>query len=128
MKVDCVKKWKKKEADIRWAKQIQDKFQISPLLATILSTRPLKNFEDIKKFMQPKMADLHDPFLFGDMQKAKERVLQAISDREKIVIYGDYDADGITSTAILMRALCALQADVTYYIPNRFTEGYGPNE
>ena len=74
MKVDCVKKWKKKEADIRWAKQIQDKFQISPLLATILSTRPLKNFEDIKKFMQPKMADLHAPFLFGDMQKAKERV------------------------------------------------------
>ena len=123
-----LKKWEKRKIDMKKAKEIQDRFQTSSLMAAILSIRPFESFEEIEKFLQPKMGNFYDPFLFQDMTKAKERVLKAIETEEKIVIYGDYDADGITSTAILVRAIRDLGGKVDYYIPNRFIEGYGPNQ
>ncbi|MBF0849208.1 DHH family phosphoesterase, partial [Streptococcus danieliae] len=68
-----------------------------------------------------------DPFLMNDMKKAVDRVNQAIENEEKILVYGDYDADGITSTVLMLETLSSLGADVSSYIPNRFIEGYGPN-
>lgn len=121
------KKWVAREVDAERVERIQQNFHVSQLVATMLSMRPLRTDDEISRFLQPRMADCHNPFLFVDMQKAKERILQAIENQEKIYIYGDYDADGITSTAILMRAIGSLGGDVNYYIPNRFTEGYGPN-
>ena len=70
----------------------------------------------------------HDPFLFSDMEKSVNRIHLAIENQEPILIYGDYDADGVTGTSILIKSLRELGAIVDYYIPNRFYEGYGPNE
>lgn len=79
-------------------------------------------------FLYGNDARFHDPYLLKDMEKAVRRIKQAISDQEKIMIYGDYDADGVTSTTVLLQMLkkCSAQAD--FYIPDRFKEGYGPNE
>src|SRR5699024_8205158 len=70
----------------------------------------------------------HDPFLLKDMEKAVSRLQQAVEDYEEILIYGDYDADGITSTTILYETLEMLGANVSFYLPNRFEDGYGPNK
>ncbi|WP_010166276.1 single-stranded-DNA-specific exonuclease RecJ [Candidatus Epulonipiscium viviparus] len=82
---------------------------------------------DKESFLNPKIADLHDPFALLDMDKAVIRILDAISQKQQITIYGDYDADGITSTSVLYMFLTEVGAKVNYYIPNRFTEGYGMN-
>lgn len=100
---------------------------LTPLLVEILLGRGYKNIDDIKNFLEPSLNSLHDPFLINDMQKAVDRIQNAIGNEEKITIYGDYDADGLTSTSILYETLIELGADVDYYIPNRFTDGYGPN-
>lgn len=101
---------------------------ISNTVKYILARRGIQTTEEAKKFLYPTRNQLHDPFLFPDMNKAVNRIKKAIDNQEKILIYGDYDADGVTSTAVLMRTLTYLGANVNYYIPNRFTEGYGPNE
>jgi single-stranded-DNA-specific exonuclease len=101
---------------------------ISNVVTQLLMNRGLKNAEQIKKFLNPNLEDLHDPFLFPDMKKVKERINRAIHLGERILVYGDYDADGVTSTTILVETLQRLGAIVDFYIPNRFTEGYGPNE
>lgn len=97
---------------------------ISPLLAQILVR---KNFslEEIKSFLNPETIAYHDPFLLKDMDKACTRLLKALSKREKICIYGDYDVDGISSTALLVTALKKLNFSVDYYLPDRHSEGYG---
>ncbi|WP_071131427.1 single-stranded-DNA-specific exonuclease RecJ [Enterococcus timonensis] len=87
----------------------------------------LKTDEDLRIFFQPTLADLLDPYLLFDMEKAVNRIRQAIENQEKILIYGDYDADGITSTTVLKEAIETLGGDVVYYLPNRFKDGYGPN-
>ena len=79
-------------------------------------------------FLEPKLADLHDPSLLPGCNEAAERILQAVRDAKRICIYGDYDVDGITGTAILYMALKLLGAEVSYYIPHRIDEGYGLNE
>jgi single-stranded-DNA-specific exonuclease len=98
---------------------------ISALTARILLSRGINQSSEIKKFLQPQLEHLHDPYLLNDMDKAVERILAAVKNREKIMIYGDYDADGVTSTAILHNFLTDLRADVDYYIPDRMDEGYG---
>lgn len=101
---------------------------ISNIVKNLLAKRGIYHTEEAEKFLSPKLEDLHDPFLFPDMKKAVERIELAIQKQERILIFGDYDADGVTSTALIVEALRQKNAIVDYYIPNRFTEGYGPNE
>lgn len=122
------RRWVAREVNQERVQKIAQTFQLSRLVATTLSMQKLETDEEISKFLQPKITDCYDPFSFKDMYKAKDRIVAAIDKQEKIFIYGDYDADGITSTAILIRAIRDLGGDVEYYIPNRFTEGYGPNK
>ena len=97
------------------------------LLATILVNRNIVNEEDINKFLKPTRNDFHDPFLILDMEKAVERIIQAINKQENVTIYGDYDVDGITSITVLKSYLQDRGLEVNTYIPNRLNEGYGLN-
>ncbi|MDY7010053.1 MAG: single-stranded-DNA-specific exonuclease RecJ [Planctomycetota bacterium] len=99
----------------------------SPLIAQILHNRGLDEIEHIRRFLNPKMTDLHRPELLGGMDVASERLASAVRDGEKICIYGDYDVDGITAVAILYRCLALHGADVDFYVPHRLEEGYGVN-
>ncbi len=105
-----------------------EEFSLAPLTERLLFQRGIVSKEQVEKFLHPSLEDLHDPTLMNDISKAAERVHQAIADGEKILVFGDYDADGVSSTAVMLEALRELGADCTFYIPNRFTEGYGPNE
>jgi len=97
--------------------------------ATILVGRGFTDFNQCKAYFRPNIdGGFLDPFLFKDMEKAVKRILSAIDSGEKIMIYGDYDVDGVTATALLTRALKRLGADCAYYLPNRLTEGYGISE
>ncbi len=98
---------------------------ISKTTAKILANRDIKNIGEVKIFMNSSLKDMHDPFLMKDMDVGTDIILDAIDEGKKIVIYGDYDADGVTSTAILYEALLKLDANVEYYIPDRESEGYG---
>ncbi|HHT7802847.1 TPA: single-stranded-DNA-specific exonuclease RecJ [Streptococcus suis] len=101
---------------------------LDPIAAKLLYERGIQTAEDLQKFLQPSLEDLHDPYLLHDMDKAVERIRRAIEDYEQILIYGDYDADGMTSASILKETLEELGAEVQVYLPNRFTDGYGPNQ
>lgn len=98
---------------------------ISPLMAKVFLSRGIDDPAYVRKFLNPSLDDLNDPFLLEDMEKAVLRIIRAISGREKIIIYGDYDVDGITSTSVLYNFLYAHGAIVDYYIPDRLDEGYG---
>lgn len=121
------KEWRIKESSERRIKEIQNKFNLPYLVALELEQKKL-NDEEINIFLNPTRYDFHDPFELPDMQKAVDRMLKAMENNEKIVIYGDYDADGITSTTILKRYMKDRNVDVGTYIPNRLDEGYGLNE
>ncbi|MCA9766782.1 MAG: single-stranded-DNA-specific exonuclease RecJ [Carnobacterium sp.] len=99
----------------------------TPLFVSLCLQRGLNTVEKVQNFMSPDATWIHDPFLFKDMDKAVSRVMEAIEKNELITVYGDYDADGITSTAVLKEAIEMIGGEVNYYIPNRFTDGYGPN-
>lgn len=94
-------------------------------IASLLVQRGITTFEQAKTFFRPSLEDLHNPFLMKDMQKAIKRILQAIQNQEKILIYGDYDVDGTTSVALLYSFISTIYDKVTTYIPDRYTEGYG---
>lgn len=100
---------------------------ISPIIGQILWHRGIGSADAARAFLHPENEAFRDPFLMKDMEKAAQRILSAVHRGEKIVVYGDYDVDGMTSTALLMKNIHALGGDVSYYIPNRFTEGYGIN-
>ena len=99
---------------------------ISPVLANLLVQRGIDTLEKAKKFFNPQLSDLHDPFLMKDMDKAVERVERAVRNREKIMVYGDYDVDGCTAVALVYKFLRQIgHKDLLFYIPDRYTEGYG---
>ena len=99
---------------------------ISPVLANLLVQRGIDTLEKAKKFFNPQLSDLHDPFLMKDMEKAVERVGQAVHNNEKIMVYGDYDVDGTTAVALVYKFLRQIgHKDLLFYIPDRYTEGYG---
>lgn len=108
--------------------QLAKKEGIPPLLANLLYHRGIKTEEAIQTFVHPSLDDLHDPYLLYDMDKAVERIRIAIERNERILLYGDYDADGMTSAALLKETLEELGGEVHVYLPNRFTDGYGPNQ
>lgn len=95
------------------------------IIAEILVRKGLTNKTDILQFFEPSLEYVHDPFLFKDMEKAVERTIRAIREKQRITIYGDYDVDGTTATALLYLGLRRLGADVNYHIPHRVDEGYG---
>lgn len=97
------------------------------LFTNVLWNRGIQDAEKLQHFLSPDLTDTYDPFLMFEMDKAVERIQQAVEAGEKILIYGDYDADGITSTTVMKEALELIGADVCFYLPNRFTDGYGPN-
>lgn len=120
------KKWGFYEVEKKDINEIVLKYGISPILARILANRGLKK-EEIEVFLNPTRNDFYDPFLLPDMEKAVDRIIKAIEMKERVVIYGDYDVDGITSVTVLKKYLKERGLDVGYYIPNRLEEGYGLN-
>lgn len=106
-------------------KHLQEVLGVDPTIARLLLQRGIRNFEEAKAFFRPKLSDLHDPFLMKDMSKAVNRVLQAIENKEKIMVYGDYDVDGTTSIALVFDYLTSFYELVIPYVPDRYEEGYG---
>jgi len=122
------KKWEYYNVNEEEVKEISSKFNISNLLAKILINRGVINYDEIKKFLNPTRNDFYNPFLLPDMEIAVDRIIKAIENKEKTIIYGDYDVDGITSTTVLKQFLAERGLEVGYYIPNRLEEGYGLNK
>ena len=96
-------------------------------MSRILMSRNIVNLADAKKYLFPSLNDLHNPFLMKDMEKAVHRVIRAIQRKEKIIVFGDYDADGITSIAVMLKFFRVLLPETDFYIPDRIGEGYGLN-
>ena len=113
--------------DENFLKELES-YSISKNIAKILNARNITDIPSVKKYFSDEYEEGYDPFLMHDMQKAVDRINEAIENEEKILVYGDYDADGITSTVLLVETLISMGANVSSYIPNRFEEGYGPNK
>ena len=107
--------------------KIAKKARLGPEAARLLFSRGIKDEDSLTRFLAPSLDDLHDPYLLHDMDKAVNRIRRAIEQGEFILVYGDYDADGMTSASILKETLEQLGAECLVYLPNRFTDGYGPN-
>lgn len=122
------KKWKCYEENSELSEKIALKFDVSRLLARILVNKGITEDDKIKVFLNPTRNDFHDPYLMPDMEVAVERIIEAINKKEKIIIYGDYDVDGITSITVLKKFFLDRGIVVDTYIPNRLEEGYGLNK
>lgn len=122
------KKWECYEIDEKKLKEFMQKYNLNELLARVLLNKEITEKENIDLFMNPTRNDFHNPFLMPDMEIAVDRILKAIDNNEKIIIYGDYDADGITSITVLKSFLEERGLEVDSYIPNRLDEGYGLNK
>ncbi|GAW99437.1 single-stranded-DNA-specific exonuclease RecJ [Secundilactobacillus mixtipabuli] len=109
------------------ASQLANSLSIEPMVAQILLNRGYDTEAKATQFLQPDLSQLHDPMTMHDMEKGVERIQTAVANGDHITIYGDYDADGVTSTSILYETLDQIGANVDYFIPNRFVDGYGPN-
>ena len=113
------------EQQIEIQNKLADELSISSILAQLLVQRDILTFEDARSFFRPDLADLHDPFLMADMQKAVNRLTLAMQKNEKILVYGDYDVDGTTSVSLVYKFLKQFYSNIEFYIPDRYTEGYG---
>lgn len=122
-----IKKWQIYDTDEDKLNELVTKYGINELLATILVNRDIVDEQKLEIFLNPTRNNFHDPFLMPDMEKAVERIIKAINSKEKVIIYGDYDADGITSITVLKKFLEDVGLNADYYIPNRLNEGYGLN-
>ena len=121
------KKWQIYEEEQEKINKISIQYHINKLLASILVNRNIEE-DKIEAFLNPTRKSFHDPFLMPDMKKAVDRILKAMQNKEKIIIYGDYDVDGITSITVLKSFLEDRGVHVDSYIPNRLEEGYGLNK
>jgi single-stranded-DNA-specific exonuclease len=120
------KRWKISECKETFTQGIlSDELNINPALAQILISREIDSFKKAKLFFRPELTDLHDPFEMDGMEAAVKRVIKALTNNEKILIYGDYDVDGTNAASMLYLFLHEIGGDVTIYIPNRLKEGYG---
>lgn len=118
--------WKKKQAE-SLDKDLIAKYKLSPIQAKLFAIRGINTDQQLDFWLNADETKLADPFLMHDMKKTVDRINQAIDKGEKITVYGDYDADGITATSIMVETLSILGADVDFFIPNRFDDGYGPS-
>ena len=121
-------KWKLKNYNSNYLISKSKEFQESKLITKLLLNRGITTPEKVEEFLNPSEKDLYSPFLFEEMREVVDRILRAKNNREKVVIYGDYDVDGISGTAYLVIILRKLGMDVDYYIPNRAHEGVGINK
>ena len=121
------KRWISKSPDEKLQTHLSSALKVSPLLAQLLINRGVTDLDSAHGFLQPKLSGLADPMLIPEMEKAALRLATAVRKKERIVVYGDYDVDGVTGTALLFQCLRLLEADVHYYIPERIQEGYGLN-
>ena len=119
--------WKTYESNPRLQKSLSEGLGVSSVFAQLLVNRDLRTLDDAQRFLFGELSSCYDPFLLKDMDRAVERIEKAIAGREKILIYGDYDVDGVTSTALLADIFSKLGADYDTFIPNRLEEGYGLN-
>ena len=119
------KRWKILTADKQKSDLLQSALKISPVICDILVKRGVITFEESKKYFRPELKDLNDPWLMKDMDKAVERIIRAVNNNEKILVFGDYDVDGTTSVACMYRFLKKIHSDLDFYIPHRYREGYG---
>lgn len=120
------KRWKIKDvSDELSVQRLADSLNISPILARLLVLRNIITFNEARKFFRPSIDSLHDPFLMDQMEAATTRVITALTENQKVCIYGDYDVDGTCATALLYMFLKELYANVEFYIPRRLEEGYG---
>ena len=120
------KRWEiKKQADDKIIEHLQEVLKLEPTLANLLAQRGITSYEEAKTFFRPELSQLHDPFLMKDMDEAVSRIEKAISNREKILVYGDYDVDGTTAVALVYSFLKKHYTEVDFYIPDRYKEGYG---
>ncbi|HTQ29416.1 MAG TPA: single-stranded-DNA-specific exonuclease RecJ [Puia sp.] len=115
------------KADAAAADNLRAELKIHPVLCQILVQRGLDSFEKARQFFRPQLTDLHDPWLMKDMDKAVQRILEAFRQKEKILVFGDYDVDGTTAVACMYQFLCKIYhpASIDFYIPHRYREGYG---
>lgn len=121
-------KWnfqKPTEEENRISKELADKLAISPVICQLVVKRGITTEEEANKFFKPSLNDLHDPFLMPDMDKAVKRLNKALGEREKILVYGDYDVDGTTAVSLVYKFLRPYTTLLDYYIPDRYDEGYG---
>ncbi|MFS0654720.1 single-stranded-DNA-specific exonuclease RecJ [Bacillus sp. 179-C3.3 HS] len=121
-------RWEYEHPSDEKVKSLSENLNISMLTASLLVKRGLEEVEEARSFLFDQKTEVYDPFLLKGMKEAVERINKAIEQQESIVIFGDYDADGVTSTSVLLHTLKERSAKVDFYIPDRFKEGYGPNE
>lgn len=119
--------WKPYAADPRLVKLLSEETGVSPVIAQLLANRGVKTPQQASDFLFGKLSNCHDPLLMKDMEKAAARILKAVANKERILIYGDYDVDGVTSTALLSEVFKEMGAVYETFIPNRLEEGYGMN-
>jgi single-stranded-DNA-specific exonuclease len=119
------KRWNILKADEKKVAALQQSLNIHSVICKILVQHGIDTFDTAKDFFRPQLTSLHDPWLMKDMDKAVERILQAISQNEKILVFGDYDVDGTTSVACMFQFLKKVHSHLDFYIPHRYREGYG---
>lgn len=119
------KRWNILTAEPAKVKQLQDALNINPVLCKILVQRGIETFDQAKDFFRPQLHQLHSPWLMKDMDKAVTRILDAINNNEKILVFGDYDVDGTTAVACMFQFLRNIHPHLDFYIPHRYREGYG---
>ena len=107
------------------ANELRSRHKLLPVVADILVQRGIDSPQHLRNYLEPKLSDLHDPFLMNDMHKAIKRINKAIGNKEKILIYGDYDVDGTTAVTLVYKYLRQVTANIDYYIPDRYAEGSG---
>lgn len=121
-------RWDVEPVDEDLSEAMSKELDIHPIISKMLIRRGVKEIPEARRFLNPSLADLNDPFLLDGMETAVQRIRQALRDKEPILVYGDYDVDGVSSTCLMLKTLRRLGATVDYYIPHRFREGYGINQ
>jgi single-stranded-DNA-specific exonuclease len=122
-----ITRWKLSEANADTQSLFVKEFKLDPIVSQILINRNITDLDTARRYLNPSLHDLHSPFLMKDMKEGVARLIRAIHEKEKVAIYGDYDADGITALAILYRFLHEIHERAMYYIPDRVDEGYSLN-
>ena len=119
------RRWKILPLDRQKSDLLRQSLKISPVICDILVQRGIETFEQSKKYFRPELNELHDPWLMKDMDRAVERIIRAVTNNERILVFGDYDVDGTTAVACMYRFLKKIHSQVDFYIPHRYREGYG---
>ncbi len=122
-----MKRWRTIDHDLTLTRELANELGVAPIVAALLISRGYSTAESAHRFLNPGYEHLHDPALLTDMDRATARVLKAVENKEKILVWGDYDVDGTTGTVVLRKALEMIGAETGFHVPHRFTEGYGLN-